>query len=743
MTLLPVKLPTNVESKRTGAFDFPSGERVKKTSLLLNGFGLALRSDFTWGYTSGVFPQQASFQMQMLQVNQLFEKIGQSGAVTINIETNDLDNKAIKETFTGLSMLPRSPGTHTHDTVTVVDDRWRWANKSVYRTYNLVRKVNDEQVLGKTFVGGAVTLTKAVKYYVPWTIKKGKPGTSDPKTKKENPGTQDAPWSALDIVVDILVNYLGYSEEAINITEAQKSMYIPPNIVLVGVKAHSVIARFLDESDNSLYIDKNGKVVIYANKIPYGQSEFDKHLKPALAGRVGGAMWVQDRKAICPTDIFHSFEKEFECLLTYREREGTATTVGNEAPAKTEEDALKQIKERQIFVENVTNTVVDNQVRNLPAGSIVTIEEALEAFGQKFGGAAITLAELREKYGIAAKTPFGTVLKRPGTSVFDPVAILAWTAIYRDYRKRFRIPSVVMQFIKAANNVMAEVINVETGKRKPSECFSKISWVVDIAARIVAKREQGIVLDSFDNLLQGGKYSPVPLLPSPVDTETGTYIVEGVEDQNHPGSVTDIIMGRPLDGDRFFQDNFAEGESAHQRDSIIGIHGLEADWELSAIMSITLLPSGPESMYWLNVAPPEGVSAGNGAPVEVHLNYDTARWALDNQALQAYRTGQGDAFLNRELIKAIGKQEAARRWVTFSNQVMGNVTFALSKAAMKLRPQGPISAIQFTVSPGGAVRMQFSAQPISEGRDLQNVLDHELLESVFGQVHFQTRKGTR
>lgn len=727
MTLLPVKLPQGVESKRTGAFDFPSGKRTNKTALLVNGYGLAIRSDFAWGYTSGVFPQQVSFTMQMLQVAKLVEEIQKaSGNVTIDLETNDLDNKVIKESFKGLSLQPTSPASHTHDTVTLVDDRWRWGHKSVYETYNLLRKVNDEQVLGQTFVGGAVTLSNAKKLYVPWTIKDGK-----------------APWSALEIVVDILKKYLGYDEKAIDISKAQKSKYIPANIVLQGIKAHSVIARFLDESDNSLYIDKDSRIVIYANRIPFGQKEFDKTIKNSLAGKVDGAMWVQNRVAIRPTNIYHSFEKEFECLLTYKERSGTSTATGSEAPAKTEAQAKAQIAARQIFVECITTTVVDNQVRDLPAGSIVTIEEALEAFGQKFGGASLTLDQLRESYGIAAKTPFGTVLKQSNGSEFDPVAVLAWTNIYRDYRKRFRIPSVVMQYIKSANNVMVEVINVETGKRKPSEVFSKISWVVDVSARQTVKRVDGITLDSFSNLASNGKYRPVPLLPSSVDTETGTFFVEGVEDINHPGTVTDIIMGRPLGEDSFFEDTFAEGESAAMRDAIIGVHGLNADWELSTVMSLTMLPNGPDSVYWVDVTPPDEITKGNGPPVEVFLSYDTARYALDNTVLQAYRHGTGDTFVNKELVKAIAKQEGARRWVTFSDQVIGQVRFALSKAALTLRPQGPISSFQYVVSPSGAVRMQFSAAPIVEGRELQNILDNELLEVVFGQVHFQTRKGTR
>jgi len=155
-----------------------------------------------------------------------------------------------------------------------------------------------------------------------------------------------------------------------------------------------------------------------------------------------------------------------------------------------------------------------------------------------------------------------------------------------------------------------------------------------------------------------------------------------------------------------------------------------------------MLPQGPQTMYWDNPNPPSGITKGNGPPVEVHVNYDTARFALP-VALNSYRGGNSKEFVNEDLVKALITQEGNRRWVTFADQIIGQVSFAFSREAKKLRPTGPVSDVRFTIDKTGALRMNFTAAPISEGRDIRNTLESEVLETIFKQVHFNVQKGTR
>lgn len=730
MSLIAVQLPKSAEPKPTGAFGFPAGKRVDSTLLAINGLAIPLRGAFTWGYKSGVSPQQVSVSLSNEYANKLVEVVNaQGGKVVIDCKTNSIENVAIPMgPYSGLSLLPRSPDTHVHDIITITDDRWRWPNKNVYRTYNLLRKADDKFAAPVTFAG-VLKLTEAKRYFVPWTI------------RQDENGQPVAPFTALDIVVDILTNFLGYDASKINLDRAQKSNYVPPNIVLVGQKAHSVISRFLSDSDNNLYIEDDGSITIYAENIPFGEKEFDKHLRPALRGKVEGQLWIQDRQNIRPTNIYESFEKEEEYLLTFKDASESSTSSGSERPAESTVEALAQLASKRVYVRNITTTVVDNQVGNLPAGAIVTIEKALEAFGQEYGSAPITLDEFRENYGIAAPAVFALVLQDPtDDALLDPKAITVWSRIVGDYRRKFQIPHHVTQFIKDANNVLVEIVDPETGKRKPSEVFSTVSWVVNVQARINKKRASGITLDSFGNLSEDGKYKPIPATISDIDPETGIFELIGLDDLNQPGAITDIILGRPVSEDAFFEDTFAEGETPLTRDSLIGAHGLKADWEMSAVASITLLPKSADSMYWVDSPAPAPVKPGNGPPVEIHIGYDTARFALAGH--DAYRTG-ASGFINKALIEAIAGQEGPKRWVTFSDQLIGSVRFAISEESKKLRPTGPVSEVTFTVSTNGSVRMAFDARPISEGRDIRNTLEKEMLEAIFRQVHFETPTGTR
>jgi hypothetical protein len=726
--MIKISLPQS--KKPVSVLGFPNANKPKPTKVRINGFGIPVRNAFSWGYQSGVSPQTVRFSLADGYASRLVSVINRAeGRVSLTIEGESIDRDAISETFNGLSLQPLDPDTHNHDAFTITDDRWRWPLKKVYGTFNLIRKVND--IIAFTSLTTAVrpTLIEARRAFVPWTLKPDASG--EPRT----------PWKALDIVVHVLTEFLGYSKEDIYLDRASKSNYVPPNIVLVGQSAHSVISRFLSDSDNNLYIDKEGKVHIYAERVPFGLTEFEEQLLPSMRGKVAGNLWIQDRQAIRPEELYVSFELEEEYLLTYLE-EGR-TVSGDTGPARTVEQATKQLESKRIYLENVTETVVDNQVGGLPRGSLVTIEEALRAFGQTYGNAAITLEQFRANYGVASPSVFNLVLQNPSNeALFDPKALVQWNNIVRDYRMRFRIPEPVMQFIKDANNVLVEIINPQTGKRRPSEVFSKISWVVHTVARVTGNRTQGITLDSFSNLANSAKFEPVPVLASGIDTDLGVFTIQGLEDLHQPGAVSSIIMGRPVNGDRFFEDSFAEGESVLAADSLIGAHGLEGNWELSITVSLVLLPRNSKSMKWIKVNPPSGVTAGNGPPLEVHTGLDTARLCLTS-LLQSYRSSNIEGWVNRSICEAIAEQEGLKRWVTYADQITGNVTFSLSKESLALRPMGPVSNVKFSVSSNGAIRMGFSARPISEGRDVKNTLEREVLEAVFKQVHFNVSKGTR
>lgn len=729
MTVTKIQIPLGKATPKLGANRLQAGVHViPKSKLEINSTPISTKGSVNWGYSSGVQPQKVTIITTTNYAQELVTKINaDKGRVKINMVGKDVfSDGLIDETFTGLSMLPRKPSKHTHDKITIVDDRWRWPNKNVYKTYNLIRKANDLFVFKSITTAVQPTLHEAKNYYVDWTI---------------NPVTQ-LPWTAVEIVEDILVNFLGYAAENVIRTFTQKSLYIPGNIVLSGDQAHSVISRFMSLADINMYVDKDSKIILYEERTSFGQKEFDRHIANSIVGKVSGDMWVVDRKSIRPTDVFVSAEREFELLLSYIETGASAS--GSQDPPTTDEEGLKQIDNQQIFLENVTTTVVDGQVGTLPLGTIVTIEDALASFGLKFGSAKITLDKFRTHYGILGSAVFSSVLQNPQSNVeFDPKAITAWNAIVRDYRTKFRVPQAALKFMKSLKNVLVDIVNPESGKRAPSQVFSTISWVVKVSARQVSNRTHGIHLDSFSNLKAGDKFKPVPMVITDIDMDFGTFTVTNLGDVNQPGSITDTIRGRPKDS-RFFNDQFAEGETALDRNSLYGNHGLQGDWEMSVIVSCVMLPRSSKTMYWTKTERPSKVKEGKGPALEIHSNYDTARFALSASNLKNYRGGKGDDFVNSDLIGALHKQVGNRRWVTFADQTEGDIEFAVSQEALKLRPVGPIGTIKHSFNvETGAYNIGVTAVPISQGRSIRNILGDDVLEVIFKQVKFDTSVGTR
>lgn len=726
----------------------------KLTALItFNKVPLAAPGSISWGYRSGVQPQQIKVRSirdyveaalkaaqatpfkrrPLLYPESVYE--GYNEGVTeyqadLILQGYDAKGEPVTAEKSGLkfrgSVLLREPVSFNEDSFIFTDDRWRWDRVNVTRDYNLIRKANDQYI----FTGSVAQqglLAQAAKYYLPDTL---------------NPDN-GRPWRAWEIVKDILMFDLGYGEDEIGFQiDRPATDYYPQNLRFAGTPASSALSRMLAEANCNLYIDEEGRVVVYSN-VPEDLEEYkSKDLAILMRTAVSGAINLQDKTLIRPTKVFVEFEREQEVLLHFQEQPVGRTTASFSNPlvAKTSREALSQMNSQQVGIENVTKTILNDQIPGVPRGVYVPIELALAEFG-------ITTTTLAENYGLAldAKALVDAgLLQVQGGGPLDPNKTLAWLSIVRDYRTCFRIPDVVMRQVNQIRPYLAAIVNPESGLRAPSEVFSEISWLVRAEARVGNEtRHHGIDLNSFDGSSQ---YPPIPANVSIEDTDLGIIRIDYFGELNRPGWPVEAVPG-VVDDTAIYVDTIGAGEIIGERQMLNGQTGLLPDWNLYAVVSISrLTPNSQERLKIEAADPPSEIKSGKGPPVHVYSSIDTARAALPDR-LKAFRNpafrasgGGADGFgvpVNATVIKALAESEGFRIWASFADQSVGSVVSRYAPGIReRVKPSPVIQDVTFSVDESGGLYVTASAIPTPTPPNIQNLLPKDILQVALQQVGF-------
>lgn len=716
----------------------PALDEIGHSLITINGVGFPIEGAVPWGYKSGVAPQAALIRTQNRFADEIVDAYsagGNTATLTLGGADNQEANRPqLTKTFQKLVLLPQVPQDHAHDGLQLRDDRWRWDRPKVTRTYNLLRKTNDlvafEGQVNRALEGALIAARQA---YVPHTI------ILDESLEPLRP------YTALDIVLDILKNWLGYEDDQIVLEEAASSAYIPPNQILEGEPANAALERFLKLSENSLYIDEDGRVVIYARAVLFDGAKFDELIAPALPALIAGDMRPIDRRAIRPIEILEYFIPETEQLLTFRSFAATETIAGGEVPADNRIDAGRQIQDQRIYLENVTRTIVNDQIPGKPRGTIVSIEEALDAFSDSINGPTgerFTLDEMHEYYGGGTDATLPRALGVAGDlaiALLDGETTSIYQAIYKDFRTLFQIPHYVRDALSEINPLLSQIVFEESRLRLPSEVFSTLTWGVNLRARVDYDSDDIVTLDSFETT----PYKPVPATLSIEDADLGLIRVTNQRDLNHPGAINEVIPGEIQEKYRteITRDNFVHGDVGSLRAHFMGAHGLERSWEMSAVVSVTLLIPNDNGRLVAFSFESEDAEA-EGPQLQILNTYDTARFSLPD-ILEDYRnpSAGSDIFVNRRLCEELAAQDAKRRYNTFSDQVEGSATFAWSGPATEIRPYGAVNNITYSYGSDGKLGVTVTAKPIATPVDIRNIVPEDVLRSVFRQVDLSSGQG--
>lgn len=736
-------------------------DAVGVNAILLDGKAWPITGAVTWGFVSGTSPQALSIRMQKRFARNFASKANRgkgslriiineatSGAGTVvNQRQNTVD-------FEALNLQLNLPDDYAHNVLTVEDDRYRWNKPKVFRDFNLTRKANDIVVFRNLPVSRQNLLREAAIYYRERTLK--------------DDGTV---WTALDIVKYALTEILGYDIKNLDFRKAAKSEYVPQNEVVDGEGAGSLIGRMLALDGNNLYIDEKGKVVVYDITQPFLESDFRKLFpRGGPVGRTAGAMHVMDYENLRPQSIESLVTPKIELLCTFRSVGAQTTT--SDVPARSFEEAKRQMLNGQIFVDNVTRTVVDGQVNDengapLPRDSIVTIEKALEGFGSLYGINGITISDLLKFYGADAFLITGAALAPKGPAgapgliklAIDPTAAVVKDAIEKDLRTLFRVPRFVIEQIRGMEALHADMLNEVTRTRAISSVFSTISWLVPSSVQLPEEMPDGVVLDSFTETDQvtgsksrRSKYLPISGATITIeDEDLGLIRVNWGQDYDRPGAVKSVVPGEAVDDGYYIRED--TNYSYNDRQSFSGT-GIKEDWECSFVISVIPdLFRDKRRLYRETRTPPPMVKQngqtvqvkGKGPQVQRRIRIEDARFthgitpyelgpAIMTINPAARALGARGRFVNEAIITAIIDAETLRLYKTFNDQMEGAMTLFPGRRNIKIRPVASLQTILYTYAVNGEVSILLGARRNKTPANILSRLPADVLRATVRQL---------
>ncbi len=706
-----------------------------------------------WGYVSGVRPQSVPLLMTKRFADFYAKSV--AGEVSLKMLGKEFVGgggeaqrvRPIQREFKRLQLHTRPPGTFEQDFLILEDDRFRWERPNVTRDYNIARKSNDLVTLKGVVLQRRNLLREARLYFRARTL-----------------GPDGRPWSALQIVLDVLTRVLKIDVSDIITTRASKTEYIPMNEAIDGESAASVIARMMALDGNDLFIDEEGRVVIYDRDAVFDEFEFKELFPRGLPPRFDGALHVVDYQKLRPSVVETQNTPEIEMLFTFRSF-GPQTSVSGR-PAKTDEEAKDQLQRGQVFVENVTKTIVDGQVfdgngQPLPAGTIVNIDDAIEALGARVG-ADFTLDDLLEFFGNDAfiLKQIVTRLTTGGETILDPTNTSIAQAILTDFRTSFRIPQPVIEHIRSLQAYQVNIGNTQTRTRPPSNVFSQVSWFIPTSVLIAAPIPDGVVLDSFTEIDDDGNKSFLPrfrpltgAVARVEDFDLGLYRINFAADPDRPGAIKGVLPGVARDDSVYFRE---QGGNVTTLDdtSFTGI-GLLPDWEASVVMTVVPdLTNDKRRLFRTLFTPPPArnergqptAQLGRGPTIERRVRLDTARFQLEHG-----RYSQGDALplstnpsalelgarggmTNERILTAVNEGEAGRIFQTFNNQAEGEITLAFNAASLKIKPVASLRVVQYVYNADGFIFVRVSAQRSTTPPNILTRLPGDVLRATIRQL---------
>ncbi|MBU2062273.1 MAG: hypothetical protein KKH44_10555, partial [Bacteroidetes bacterium] len=584
----------------------------------------------------------------------------------------------------------------------IADLRWFWQHIKWFGRYNLLKTVNDRDMIKGIPKIALDHFTYNVKSYKRYSIRHIK---VTKKGKKLIETEEYRPWNVVELA-DLIMktiepdNYLGiydYNKKLLKLT--------PNNLDYAGMPVQNALSNLLHFARGNIGITNSGKFYIYPIEDNKLQEKVWNNLeKYSVNGNIYKTNWAQYR----PRELNVYFKKEQEVLFDYWET-GKYKTIKQFYDIKDKEARNK-----------VTGPYIEN---------VAIIPRNMEIDGIQFeAGEYVPISRLCTEWGIPESKLrfrfFTDTLMRWYMGTVHGIPQKLWgaypeyieriTTLQQHYRKTFKVHPAWQDQVLSVRAVTSDIADYVVGNRVPSFIntqWCKVMRLKGAASSITPSEKAGINIDGApigvpaDIILANPKkYPAAPIQFVPSNAELGIYKMSVYQDKQHQ---TKTVTPSKLDN---LPTTFME-----QGGSNWSLVNLNDDFRFIARLSVMFGTPNTDEQY-LKVT--KTFKNQSYPRYDIFCHKPVARYNWKKE------------LVNKESVQAMADAQLEVIKYELRDRFVGTVTLA---GLHIIQLYGTIDEISFLFGADGSAKTTVNCPIKPPKRDVYDILAPELRRLIYGE----------
>lgn len=588
------------------------------------------------------------------------------------------------------------------------DRRYKWETLRLQRFYNVHWGAYETRQLqpgaGKKFAD--FTIIAGIRY-AQWSLM-NKPSGRHPKMLVP---TNDAsgtglPWTALNIVYDILLNVLKLPEDHVVVDgNLEDNNHQPENLIWDGEDLCGALQTALNMAEANIYQHPDGKIHIFSIRDETPLNRIVKQL-----GQVEGSQYPirQNLKRVRPGRAICFFDREHEIRFNYLE---TAT------------ESLSSVSGVPLFdLENVcqvSDTFTVNGKKYI-RGSWIRIDDYLGALNQDTAnpnplGRKLSIKALKEYWLGQNRLEFFYASDFALPNRVDLLWAQRIASIRQSFHQTFRVSPYWQKRIRVFRADRVAILDTVTGTRAPAGVYQDYCEVPTFRApvrsrdrsRFKSARNHTNYASSLENK------EPTPAVVRMLDSRLGVFRIDFLPD---PSFMTlDMVPGNV--------DNIPALSVGSPSGSVLWNNAkLRGTFNLAVIMScIFAIPNDFDGKHAEVMEIPNG---DKSVTAHMFVRGDNARFGYKDGMSAKNDNGKivinGAEFVNEGVIKSLAKAEAERLKTSWEDRYIG--VFAQPGYKDHWLPFAYTSSVQVEYSESTGLQTVFDMSEPPQTLDYFNLL---------------------
>lgn len=510
---------------------------------------------FSWELRAGVLPVLQGWELPAHLADQLVrEKAGQE----VELGLGPVQVKRVL-------VLGNAPSGDPQTQLVVLSDvRWYWTRLWLVRDFNVRRRIGDTRVVGSGPVEARAVVPDV--QYAPWSL---------------DEGAKPFLWEAAVRNVLDEATRLRKERPPIEWVRDQGTLSgddrIVEEVFADDGMAQGVARAVSALSGRSLYVDLEGRVHV-SDAFPGAEAPMIEALPPALRGK--GSLAKVDMRAS---------RGDYRVLFDY-EAEVKITVGGTQDAEGPYGENVLRVPDVELAVPAVSG----KSARTVGHGTVLTHEEAYEAFGAPSGkikGDKLSDDVVRKGYLGFVEVNYTIDVD---TKQADPVWAVRMHEVLSTFRVLFRVNPRFWARVRSARAKMAAIWDPENGTRADSPVFCDYAYR-PTKRGLAASTTVGFNVTSYNASVASARKAPARIRL--VDEEQGVFLVEWQKD---PTGASYEIAPSALES----QPNIDPGSDAFVRGKSWQTRRLVSKDTFRLATILSCVPAGPNDarrLYVVNV----------------------------------------------------------------------------------------------------------------------------------------------